>query len=451
MKNRSLLWQIWSLFLLVIATLLIVMLIVIRSSISDFIDEQVYETLQNREMFLSDDPSVIAMLKENPIEFDRRKQESRSVNELFFSRNGKLYYGGAPEQLVDRMYQQAIEQDETVAKYTTRLGEEDVYYIIRKIEQQDETYYQVSYVWDAYRKQLISKLFYQVGWLVAAVSVGTLFAAFWLSRRLTKPLVEIEGAVGKIAARQWDTPLPLERGDEIGQLARSIDAMRSELAKQDKAQKSLLQNISHDLKTPIMVIRSYAQSISDGLYPSGDLTGSVSVIDEEAARLEKKVADLLYVTKLDYFEGDRSKWATVDLDRLIRMLVERFKTAKNIEWKVEGEAGLVNGEGEQLRVAIENVLDNAIRYAEGNIWIRLAKTKDSSIIKIENDGPPLDESSPLFHQFSRGKEGKFGLGLYIVKRIVEMHGGKVKIENLDVGNNKKNVCVEFEIPRDAGI
>lgn len=447
MKNRSLGFQIWAMFLLVIATLSIVILVVMRSSIGNFIDDQVYTTLENSEVFFSKDASVIKMLQDNPIEFDRRIQESRSVNILLLSKNGKLYYGGAPKQLIDQMYRDAISQKGETAKYTTRLGNEDVYYSILKMESEGETYYRVSYVWDAYRQELITQLFSKIGWVVAIVSILTLFIAFWLARRLTQPLIEIEGAVGKIAAQQWNTPLPLDRGDEIGRLARSVNAMRVDLEKQDKAQKALLQNISHDLKTPIMVIRSYAQSISDGIYPDGDLTGSVSVIEEEAERLEKKVAALLYVTKLDYFELDRSTWDTVDLDRMVHLLQNRFSGTKALTWSITGEAGLVRGEGEQLRVALENVLDNAIRYAETSIDIRLSGTSELAQIEIENDGPPLDPSSPLFHQFSRGKEGKFGLGLYIVKRIVERHDGEVAIENQASGNGVDKVRVIFKFPR----
>ncbi|MCG6197942.1 sensor histidine kinase, partial [Anoxybacillus sp. LAT_38] len=75
--------------------------------------------------------------------------------------------------------------------------------------------------------------------------------------------------------------------DEIGRLARSIERMRERLVRQDEAQQAFLQDVSHELKTPVMVIRSYAQSILDGIYPRGDLQGSVQVIDSEAERLEK--------------------------------------------------------------------------------------------------------------------------------------------------------------------
>jgi two-component system sensor histidine kinase CssS len=447
MKNRSLGFQIWELFLLVIVTLSAVILFVIRSSIGNFIDEQVYSTLENSEVFFSKDASVIEMLQDNPIEFDRRKQESRSVNILLLSKNGKLYYGGAPQQLINQMYRDAIDQKTVTAKYTTRLDKDDVYYSIRKMEESGDTYYRVSHVWDAYRQELITQLFSKIGFVVIIGSIFTLFIAFWLARRLTHPLVEIERAVGNIAAQECDTPLPLDRGDEIGRLARSVDAMRMDIEKQDKAQKSRLQNISHDLKTTIMVIRSYAQSISDGIYPDGDLTGSVSVIDEEAERLEKKVAALLYVTKLDYFELDRSTWDNVDIDRMIHLVKNRFSGTKSLEWHVSGEAGIVQGEGEQLRVALENVMDNAIRYAETQIDIRLSGTADQVHIATENDGPPLDDSWPLFHQFSRGKEGKFGHGLYMVKRIVERHDGTVAIENRPEGNGVGKVCVIFNFPR----
>ncbi|MDE0562574.1 HAMP domain-containing histidine kinase [Exiguobacterium sp. B2(2022)] len=263
-----------------------------------------------------------------------------------------------------------------------------------------------------------------------------------MSRQLTKPIVEMERAVEKISNRQWETALPLDRQDELGQLAHSIDAMRKELKEQDLAQQALLQNISHDLKTPIMVIRGYAQSIGDGIYPTGDLKGSSEVIDEEASRLEKKVVDLLYVTKLEYFKGQEMKLEPINLDKLMELLVARFKLRGQLDWEINGEGGEMLGDGEQIRVAFENVLDNALRYAETCIRIDLNRDESGVEIIIFNDGPPVDESLDLFHQFSRGKQGKFGLGLFIVQRIVTLHTGEVSLRNTGDGT-----AVRFYFPR----
>lgn len=339
------------------------------------------------------------------------------------------------------MYQEALEQTSEIAKYQTTIDGEDVYYIIRQNEYNGELIYQASYAWDAYRRELVSTLYWRISILIGVISLLSLIPALWMSRELTKPIVEMERAVEKISNRQWETVLPLARQDELGQLARSIDAMRQELQEQDVAQQALLQNISHDLKTPIMVIRGYAQSIGDGIYPTGDLKGSAEVIDEEASRLEKKVVDLLYVTKLEYFKGQEMRLEPINLDKLVELLVSRFKLRGNVEWTVEGHAGEMLGDGEQIRVAFENVLDNALRYAESRIHIQLSHSETGVDISIENDGPPVDENLDLFHQFSRGKQGKFGLGLFIVQRIVTLHEGTVAL-----GNTNDGVSVHFHFP-----
>lgn len=440
LKPKRLMWKIWVLILLIIVTLALMILLTVRSSITQFIDEQVYETLQDVDYYLGN-TNQLENIPQNPIEYDRRQQESRSVNQLIFLPNGRIIYGSAPLELTNRMYREAIEQTSEIAKYQTTIDGEDVYYIIRQNEYDGTLIYQASYAWDAYRRELVSTLFWRISILIGVISLLSLIPALWMSRELTKPIVEMERAVEKISNRQWEAVLPLAREDELGQLARSIDAMRLELQEQDLAQQALLQNISHDLKTPIMVVRGYAQSIGDGIYPTGDLRGSAEVIDEEASRLEKKVVDLLYVTKLEYFKGQEMRLEPINLDKLMELLVARFKLRGDLEWAVTGHAGEMLGDGEQIRVAFENVLDNALRYAQSSIRIHLNRTDAGVEIVIANDGPPVDENLDLFHQFSRGKQGKFGLGLFIVQRIVTLHHGEVTL-----GNTADGVAVRFRFP-----
>ncbi|WP_251131010.1 HAMP domain-containing sensor histidine kinase [Exiguobacterium sp. s189] len=434
-------WKIWVLILLIIVTLALMILITVRSSITQFIDEQVYETLRDVDYYLGN-TNELENYPQNPIEYDRRQQESRSVNQLIFLPNGRIIYGSAPLELTNRMYQEALNQSGQVERYQTTIDGEDVYYIIRQNEYDGTIVYQASYAWDAYRRELVSTLYWRISILIGVISLLSLIPALLMSRQLTKPIVEMERAVEKISNRQWETALPLDRQDELGQLAHSIDAMRKELKEQDLAQQALLQNISHDLKTPIMVIRGYAQSIGDGIYPTGDLKGSSEVIDEEASRLEKKVVDLLYVTKLEYFKGQEMKLEPINLDKLMELLVARFKLRGQLDWEINGEGGEMLGDGEQIRVAFENVLDNALRYAETCIRIDLNRDESGVEIIIFNDGPPVDESLDLFHQFSRGKQGKFGLGLFIVQRIVTLHTGEVSLRNTGDGT-----AVRFYFPR----
>ena len=113
-----------------------------------------------------------------------------------------------------------------------------------------------------------------------------------------------------------------------------------------------------------MVIRSYAQAISDGIYPKGDLDCSVKVIDEEAERLEKRIKNILYITKLDNIDLKGITMQDFSLDELIKDVVERLAwNRKDIDWQLELSPMNIKGDIEQWRVVIENLLDNQIRYA----------------------------------------------------------------------------------------
>ena len=97
-----------------------------------------------------------------------------------------------------------------------------------------------------------------------------------------------------------DVELHVNREDEIGEVADALVNMKDELTKQEKAKEEMIHNISHDLKTPIATIKSYAESIKDGIYPYGTMEKSVDVIIDNAQRLEDKVHNLLYLNRVEY-------------------------------------------------------------------------------------------------------------------------------------------------------
>src|SRR5699024_5659995 len=141
--------------------------------------------------------------------------------------------------------------------------------------------------------------------------------AILLSKYLSKPLVNLEEKVNKLANYEWDDPIKMDRKDEIGRLGNSIEQLRNQLIYQNEMQQSFLQKISHELKTPVMVIRSFAQAIRDGIYPKDNLDSSVKVIDEEAERLESRIKNLLFLTKLDYLNFSDISMQSFPLNSLI--------------------------------------------------------------------------------------------------------------------------------------
>lgn len=292
-------------------------------------------------------------------------------------------------------------------------------------------------MWDSYRDDLVMTLFSQLIIIMLVTLILSWIPAIWLAKYLSRPMVILEKHVKRIADKDWHEPILLDRKDEIGKLTQSIERMRERLVRQDESQQSLLQNISHDLKTPVMVIRSYAQSIQDGIYPKGDLTNTVKVIEVEAEILDKRIRDLLYLTKLDYLSTRESVKVTINMKELIESSVERLRWSRpQLQWVLDLEILEIKGDLQQWKEALNNLLDNQLRYASSQVMISLyveskKEPENYIVVRIWNDGPSIEPElmDTLFQKFHKGNKGEFGLSLATVQRIVKLHQAKIEVKN----------------------
>ncbi len=234
--------------------------------------------------------------------------------------------------------------------------------------------------------------------------------------------------------------LNVDREDEIGELATVLVEMHEELKRQEKLKEEMIQNISHDLKTPIATIKSYGESIKDGVYPYETLEKSVDVIIEHADRLEKKVFNLLMLNRMDYLTHDKNETAH---EFLLAPIIEHVIVSSNqirpeIEIILKAPRSTFSGIEEPWRVVVENLLTNALRYATSKIIIET----DDHYLSVYNDGKSIDigRSNELFKAYEMGEGGQFGLGLAIVHRVTNNYGYKIDVENINEG-------VRFKIRR----
>lgn len=351
---------------------------------------------------------------------------------------------GSP--LVPEPFLRAVEEDAQVQQvevqnYSREIDEKTLFYVIRKEQVGEQPGYVVSYSWGNYRNDLVASMYTRLLLLMVILMVLSWPPSLWLARYLTRPLVEMEAQATRISERDWHEPLNLDRGDEIGRLARAFENMRQRLARQDEAQRKFFQNVSHELKTPVMVISSYAQSILDGIFPRGSVEESVKVISGEAERLEKRVRGLLHLNKLSYLNSREKSFEVFDMAEVMRECVERFRWRRpEIDWEVSCEPVKVLGDKELWGVAVENLFDNQARFARRRIVVssRLEEGVPGSdsvpscaVIRIWNDGPPIEDKiiGSLFDPYQTGQGGEFGLGLAIVKQIADLHGSEVWAEN----------------------
>ena len=209
--------------------------------------------------------------------------------------------------------------------------------------------------------------------------------------------------------------------------------------RQGKDQLNLMQYTAHDIKAPMMVIRTYAQGIINGIFPKGSLEGSIQVINNEVDRMDKRVRDMLYYTKLDYLNTfDLDGKACFSLTKLVIDSAERFHLRKpELHWKISAAPIQIKGDREQWNVILDNILENQMRYAKNRIKISLNMTGESgtAILRIWNDGPEIERTiiDKQFKEYQTGTGGEFGLGMMIIKKIIDYHHAKIRVENEDGG------------------
>ena len=267
---------------------------------------------------------------------------------------------------------------------------------------------------------------------ISFVAILCFFVLFmiWVVSLLT-PLNQIKTYINKIKNGE-DAKLSINRQDEIGEVAEAITSMHEELDHQQRIREEMIQNISHDLKTPIATIKSYSESIKDGVYPYDTLEKSVDVISEHADRLEKKVYNLISYNKYGYLK-DNDEYSSVDMVGIIEKAILSMQVIRNdIKISTELKENVsFHGEEEPWRVVVENLLDNAIRYSITYVRVVL----NDGLFEVYNDGKPMskDRIDKLFKPYEKGTNGQFGLGLSIVKKVTDTYGYGVTGENTDDG------------------
>lgn len=250
---------------------------------------------------------------------------------------------------------------------------------------------------------------------------------------VVKKIQRLKSKIDHIDDDNYNHKIEDSSDDEIRSLELAIEDMRISLKNQEEYRNQMYQNISHDFKTPITVIKSYIEAVEDEVEDSNN---ALKIIKEQTIKLENKVHSLLYLNKLDYFKDiDGIELKEVDIENLINTSVEKFKYRNsNIKFIVN----IMNhskflGTEDSFETIIDNLLNNAVRYAKKEIKITVRKNQ----IIIYNDGPNIDPGliDGIFVPFRKGMKGEFGLGLSIVKKTLAMMKCDITVKN----HNKNGV------------
>jgi two-component system sensor histidine kinase CpxA len=283
---------------------------------------------------------------------------------------------------------------------------------------------------------------------------AAILLCYWLAYHLTRPVRQLQKAVERFGRGDLSARVNTARRDELGQLGRTFDRMAGRIETLLTAERRLLLDISHELRSPLARL-----GVAVELARSGeDLDAALNRIQRESDRLNALVGQLLQVTRA---EGDPSTLQrdSVRLDRLLEQLVDESQIeagAHGCEIRLgKKEPVSVQGDPEMLRRAVENVIRNAIRYSPpaSAVEVSLARSNGKAFVDIRDHGPGVPEEAlpRLFDAFYRVESdrnrnsGGIGLGLSIARRAIELHKGSIRARNAQPG-----LEVQLELPAAAG-
>ena len=284
-----------------------------------------------------------------------------------------------------------------------------------------------------------------IGWVVVAtVVVATVVAivvAMMLGARLARPLREISRAARGIAEGDYGARIPREGPEEIVSLADSFNQMAAALEEQERMRREFITNAAHELRTPLTNLQGYLEALRDGVIEPDRAT--FESLLEEAERLVRLSASLDTLAAGD--AGTAGHVTDLDLAATIRTAVELARpslAAASLAIEVDVPDRLaVRGDPDQLAQVIGNLLQNAVRYtpAGGSVTVRAERRPADVLVTVANtgEGIPAEDLPHVFERFYRVEKsrdrarGGAGVGLSIVRQLVEAAGGMVGVESAD--------------------
>ncbi len=274
------------------------------------------------------------------------------------------------------------------------------------------------------------------------VLVLSFILIYIVTRRMTRPLREMAFAAKSFGKGDFTRRVPVRDNDEMGQLAVAFNNMASSLAATEKMRRSFVANVSHELKTPMTTIGGFIEGILDGTIPEEKREHYLRIVADETRRLSRLVRSMLDLSRI---EAGEMKIRPMEFDVNETVCRTIFAFERRIEEKRLDIRGLdvgkvmVLADADMIHQVVYNLLDNAVKFVNEGGYIELYYKAEGGVtyIGVRNSGEGIapDEVSSVFDRFyktdkSRGldKQG-VGLGLYIVKTIVNLHGGDIIVNS----------------------
>jgi signal transduction histidine kinase len=285
------------------------------------------------------------------------------------------------------------------------------------------------------------RVFYPIVITVMSIAIVTIMLGIWAARAITAPLRSFARAAESFSPEAQISPLPEQGPEEVRTATRALNAMLERIKGLVEDRTRMLAAVGHDLRTPITRLRLASEFVGDQQLRHQML--------RDLDQMNQMVESILIFLR----EGRSSKDAvSVDLGAALQTVCDEFADAGNDVRLAAGEHAAVRAQPDELRRALSNVIDNAVRYA-GRVMVSLAPTPGGVVIMVEDEGPgiPNDRKAAMLQPFVRGEparhmDGKtgFGLGLSIASAIISAHGGNLTLHDRE----PRGLAVRIMLPGD---
>ncbi len=294
-------------------------------------------------------------------------------------------------------------------------------------------------------------------WIIAITAIlVSAVVIYFNSLRISRPIKKMEAAARKLAEGENTEDILIKDRDEIGMLAQSFNFMKKQLAATEKMRREFIANVSHDLRTPLTSINGFVEGMLDGLVKPENYRKYLLIIHEETTRLTRMTGEILQLAKLQSGSMKLNK-LRINAKRLVESVLDAanaLMAEKSISCTVAcGENIEVFADEDKIRQVLVNLIGNAVQYnrEEGTIAITVTESPQTICFSVKDSGIgiPEEELPYIFEKFYRvdksrqGSQGGTGLGLNIVKSLVELHGGAIRA----ISRPGAGTEMVFELPK----
>ena len=457
---KKIIWKFFGAFVFLTLIVVFVLYFFVSLKLQNNFERKISEELQSNAMLVGD--ILTGDLLEHKNEDIQRKIETLAgkldLRITVVDTQGKVLGDSDKDPALMENHKDRLEIAEAVEKgfsQSTRFSDTlncSMKYVAVRVDDSGNTLGVVRFALPLSAVQLQIQHIYRVVLLGAIVAVViALTVAYFLSHSITFPISRMQDAAQRIAKGDFSRKVKIKSKDELGELAKSLNTMAAELQQKmenlkqmDRVRTDFVANVSHELKTPLTLIKGYIETLQDrAIHDKEKAQRFIAIIKEHANRLENIIEDLLSLSELELSKDCLNK-TEFDLKKLIDEAALSFGYTLDTKRQIlsidqQGDDFRIKADRDKIEQVIVNLIDNAVKYTNeaGQINILLLEQQNEITITIRDNGIgiPKEDIDRVFERFyrvdkARSRElGGTGLGLGIAKHIVLAHNGQISIES----------------------